>query len=96
MLQLSRCQTHVAKRLSGATLESTAEDENTTTELNIFMVEQVTSLVEKLASITAPYPGLITSTHGEGMDKTLCPSDIPMTMSTLTAYGSLPHTEPGP
>jgi hypothetical protein len=70
----------VATRLPGSTLESIAEDEFTSTEQECSMVEQVTYIVEKLASITAPYPGLITSTHGMGLDETLCPSGIPMMM----------------
>jgi aminoglycoside phosphotransferase (APT) family kinase protein len=81
----------IATRLPGFTLESIAEDEDTTTEQNCCMVEQVTYIVEKLASITAPYPGLITSTHGEGIDETLCPSGIPMMMFDFP-FDTLPLT----
>jgi hypothetical protein len=70
----------VATRLPGSSLETIAEDDFTTTEHECSMVEQVTRIVEKITSITAPYPGLITSTHGMGMCETVCPSGIPMMM----------------
>ena len=70
----------VATRLPGTTLEIIAEDKGFTMEQSCSMVEQVTYVVEKLTSITAPYPGLIASTHGEGIDKELCPSGIPTRM----------------
>ena len=70
----------IETRLPGFTLEKIAGDNSTTKEQNCSMVKQVTSLVETLASITAPYPGLITSTYGKGIDETLCPSGIPMMM----------------
>lgn len=70
----------IETRLPGFTLEKIAGDKSTTKEQNWSMIKQVTSLVETLASITAPYPGLITSTYDKGIDETLCPSGIPMMM----------------
>ena len=81
----------IATRLPGITLETFAEDEWLTTEQYCCIVENVTSIVERLASITAPYPGLITSSHSDGIDQSICPSGIPMVMFDLP-FDTLPLT----
>ena len=81
----------IQTRLPGFTLEKIAGDKSTTMEQICSMVKQVTSIVETLASITAPFPGLITSTHGKGIDETLCPSGIPIMMFDFP-FDTLPLT----